>query len=63
MFTEEYGTIIKNEDKKISNKKKFENFLNFVTSKELYKKSTFLKIARQPFEAGDSLNIFLRFFL
>ena len=33
----------------------------FVTFKEVYKKSTFLKIAAQTSEAGDFLNIFLRF--
>ena len=32
----------------------------FVTFKELYEKSAFLKIAAHTFEAGDFLNIFLR---
>ena len=33
----------------------------FVTFKELLEKSVLLKIATQTFEAGDFLNIFLRF--
>ena len=45
MFTEEDSTIIANEDKKISNKKN----------------SVFLKIVAKTFEAGDFLNIFVRF--
>ena len=40
---------------------KFTNLLSFVTFKELQEKSAFLKIAAQAFEAGDFLNIFLRF--
>ena len=32
-----------------------------MTFKELYKKSAFVKIAAEAFEAGDFLNIFLRF--
>ena len=39
-------------------KQKFTQFLAF---KELYEKSVFLKISAQAFEAGDLLNIFLRF--
>ena len=35
--------------------------LNFVTFKELQEKSAFLKIPAQAYEAGDFLNIFLRF--
>ena len=34
---------------------------NFVTSKELQEKSAFLKIATQVFEAGNFVNIVLRF--
>ena len=34
---------------------------NFVTFKELKEVLMFLKIADQAFEAGDFLNIFLRF--
>ena len=34
---------------------------NFVTFKELLEKSAFLKITAQAFEAGDVLNILLRF--
>ena len=45
MFTEEDSTTITNEDKKISNKKN----------------SAFLKIVAKTFEAGDFLNIFVRF--
>ena len=41
------------------NKKKSSNLL--VTFKELLEKSAFLKIAAQASEAGDFLNIFLRF--
>ena len=37
------------------------NLLDFVTFKELKEKFMFLKIAAQTFEAGDFLNIFLRF--
>ena len=37
------------------------NLLNFVTFKELWEKTTFLKISAQAFEAGDFLNVFLRF--
>ena len=47
--------------KRILNEKKSENLLNFVTFKELWEKSVFLKIAAQTFDAGDFLNIFLRF--
>ena len=36
-------------------------FNNFVTFKELYEKSAFLKRGAQAFEAEDFLNIFLRF--
>ena len=32
-----------------------------VAFKELHEKSAFLKIAAQAFEAGDFLNIFLKF--
>ena len=35
--------------------------LDFVTFKELYEISVFLKIIAQEFEAGDFLNIFLMF--
>ena len=35
MFTEENGTTIKNENKRISNKKKCWNLLNFVNFKEV----------------------------
>ena len=34
---------------------------NFVNFKEVKEKLAFLKIASQPTEAGDLLNIFLRF--
>ena len=34
---------------------------NFVTFKGLSEKSAFLKTAAQAFEAGDFLNIFIRF--
>ena len=37
------------------------SFVAEVTFKELYEKSVFLKIAAQAFEAGDFLNISLRF--
>ena len=37
------------------------NLLNFVTFKGLKEKSAFLKIAAQASEAGDFLDIFLRF--
>ena len=42
-------------------RKKSYNLLNFVTFKEVSEKSLLLKIAAQAFEAGDFLNIFLRF--
>ena len=58
MFTEEDGTTINNKTKRILNKKKCLNLLNFVTFKELLEKSTFLNLAAQAFEAGDFLNIF-----
>ena len=51
MFSEEDGISI-NETKKIP---------NFVTFKGLYEKWAFLKTAAQAFEAGDFLNISLRF--
>ena len=62
MFTTENGTTIRNEDRKrILNKKIVKNLLNFVTFKELKNQSAFLKIVDQAFEAGDFLNIFLKF--
>ena len=62
MFTTENGTTIRNEDRKrILNKKIVKNLLNFVTFKELKNQSAFLKIVDQAFEAGDCLNIFLKF--
>ena len=60
MFIEEDGTTI-NEDKRILNKKKCQNLLNFVTFKELSEKPAFSEIAVQAFEAGKFLNISLRF--
>ena len=51
----------KKRHKSILNKKKNPNLLNFVIFKELKEKSAFLKIAGQASEAGDFLNIFLRF--
>ena len=54
-----YDCSINNEDRKKFYKKKCWNLLNFVTSKELSEKSTFLQIAAPAFEAGDFLNIFL----
>ena len=36
-------------------------FAHFLTFKELQEKSEFSKIATQAFEAGDFLNIFVRF--
>ena len=51
----------KKRHKSILNKKKTPNLLNFVIFKELKEKSAFLKIAGQASEAGDFLNIFLRF--
>ena len=36
-------------------------FTQFVTFKELWEKSAFLKIAAEAFEAEDFLNIFLSF--
>ena len=42
-------------------RKKCQTLLNFVTYKGLLEKSAFKKIATQAFEAGDFLNIFLRF--
>ena len=35
--------------------------LNFITFKELLEKSAFLKITAQAFDAGDFVNILLRF--
>ena len=62
MFTAEDGTTIRNEDRKrILNKKIVKNLLNFVTFKELKKQWAILKILDQVFEAGDFLNLFLRF--
>ena len=62
MFTTENGTTIRNEDRKrILNKKIVKNLLNCVTFKELKNQSAFLKIVDQAFEAGDFLNIFLKF--
>ena len=62
MFTTEDGTTIRNEDRKrILNKKIVKNLLNFVTFKELKKQWAILKILDQAFEAGDFLNLFLRF--
>ena len=61
MFTEKDGTTINNEDKRILNEKKCQNLLNFVTFKELYEKSVFLKIVAQASESGNFLNIFLIF--
>ena len=43
MFIEEDGTTI-NEDKRILNKKKCQNLLNFVTFKELSEKHHFQKL-------------------
>ena len=37
------------------------NLVNFVTFKELWQKSAFVKIAAQLLEAGDFLSIFVRF--
>ena len=51
----------KKRHKSILNRKKKPNLLNFVIFKELKEKSAFLKIAGQASEAGDFLNIFLRF--
>ena len=51
----------KKRHKSILNRKKNPNLLNFVIFKELKEKSAFLKIAGQASEAGDFLNIFLRF--
>ena len=61
MFTEEDSTAVTNEDKRILNNKKMLKCFNFVTFKELKEVLMFLKIADQAFEAGDFLNIFLRF--
>ena len=52
--------IIKTE-KNFQKEKNWSNVLNFVTYKELKKKSMISKIAVQAFEGGDFLNIFLRF--
>ena len=57
MFTEEDGTTI-NEEKKIFWIRKNSEMYSILGLQE---KSTFLKIATQIFEAGDFLNIFLRF--
>ena len=45
---------------------KYETMVNLpdcATFKELYQKSAFLKIEGRAFEAGDFLNIFLRFWV
>ena len=51
------GTVINNNDR-IELKKKCLDLLNFVTFKKLQRKSAFLKIAAQTFEAGDFLILF-----
>ena len=38
-----------------------QNFNRFVLFKELYEKPAFLKIEAKTFDAGDFLNIFVRF--
>ena len=53
MFTEKDGTTIINEDRK--------KLLNLVTFKKPQEKSAFLEIAAQAIDAGDFLNIYLRF--
>ena len=47
--------------KRILNKKKAKIYLILSLLKTLQEKSAFLKISAQAFEAGDFLNIFLRF--
>ena len=54
-FTTYDGMTINNKDRK---KQKCWNLISFVTFKEIYKKSAFLKIAAQAYEAGDFLKIF-----
>ena len=49
------------ETKKILNNKKAKIYLILSLLKSLQEKSAFLKISAQAFEAGDFLNIFLRF--
>ena len=48
-------------NKKILNEKKCYDLLNFVTFKKLQQNSAPSKVAVQAFKAGDSLNIFLKF--
>ena len=45
----------------VHSQKKCQTLLNFVTYKMPLEKSAFLKIADHALEAGDFLNIFLRF--
>ena len=61
MFTEEEVLLL---IMKTENNFKWEKMLKKninVAFKELHEKSAFLKIAAQAFEAGDFLNIFLKF--
>ena len=52
--------LIMKTEKKL-NKKNAETNSFFLTFKKLQEKLTFFKIAARAFEAGDLLNIFLRF--